>query len=295
MSFWKNLITFRLMQPWTLNASELERQLSAKALTKPTGAALQSHGFVPLYDNGPLALGVDRHVFFRCGTLKKVLPGGAIRKVLKDKMQEFEAERGYKPGAKARREMRDEITIDLLNKALLVEDSAEFWIDPERQLIHVNVTSLKRAEELLSFFRDTLPEGVGSVETVGFEREPRMVMAGWVHSGEGAFTPDDRIDLKGGSSGDATVKFNKMGTGGNADVIKLLAAGFYITALSVTHNDKWAGTLHDDGRITQMIALDLDDSALDLDDDDPELRVEAELRLMIGSLAPVIDARLEAW
>ena len=116
--WFKNLVVFRLATPWSITPAALEEALARKPLVPCMGQTAMSRGWVaPKEDNGALVEALLPHFLIAHGTEEKILPASVINDEAKEKAQEFEAQRGYKPGRKQMRDIKDEITHSLMPRA----------------------------------------------------------------------------------------------------------------------------------------------------------------------------------
>ena len=123
---------------------------------KPVGALeLASHGFVPPYgsDHGALVTGFPRTHLITIGSERKILPTAAVRAELAKRIKAFEEREGRKPGGKTRKRLLEEVIHEFLPRAFTKPSRLNVAIFADLNLIAVDTTSRKAAEEAISLIR----------------------------------------------------------------------------------------------------------------------------------------------
>lgn len=113
---------------------------------------------------------------------EKVLPAAIVKEALDEKVVEISEREARSIGRSEKQDIKEEIIFSLMPKAL-VKSSYDFaYIDPKNQLIVVNTSSAKRAEELLSALREAL----GTLKVIPLTplNAPRSVLTGWLTGDE---------------------------------------------------------------------------------------------------------------
>ena len=125
--WFKNLYLLRLDE-WNHSSQDLEALLSRRPLQPCSGADHQSAGWVPLKE-GKFVHACGDHVMFMMGAERKLLPASVIAQYAKARAEEIEETQGYKPGRKQMREIRDEVTDELLPRAFSIRRTTAAWVD----------------------------------------------------------------------------------------------------------------------------------------------------------------------
>lgn len=168
-------------------------------LLRPVGPLeFTTHGFVPPMEGGPLVERVPGVGDLIClGVEERVLPPVAVKKVVDERVKEHEQRTGRKPGAKLRREIKDNVLGELLPKSLVRPSRVLASIDYERSAIFVDTSSRRRAELVIGALRKVL-ESL-RVHDVDTERSVEQTLTSWLHDGDLPAEEDFGMNLDLGS------------------------------------------------------------------------------------------------
>jgi len=110
---------------------------------------------------------VGGHWILCLRTETRAVPGAAVRDALEARLQKIEQETGSRPRGKLRKELKEEVVVDLLPRAFSKFATTRIWLDPKAGLLVVGAGSAARADEavgaLIEAFRDlgaVLPAGL---------------------------------------------------------------------------------------------------------------------------------------
>lgn len=290
--WFKNLQIYRLTAPWTLSAEQLEASLASQAFAPCTSLDMQSQGWVSPRDNGMLVHTVNRQLLLQLGTEKKLLPSSVINQVSKARAAELEEQQGFKPGRKQMKEIKEQVTDELLPRAFSIQRSTRAWIDPVNGWLVIDAASPAKADEVFKLL-------LKSLETLPFaslrtERSPLTAMTDWLASDEApaGFTVDQDTELRAAGEGKATVRYVRH-TLEPDDVRRHIASGKQCTRLAMTWSDRVSFVLTESLAIKRVAALDVlkeNDSAMQNDDE----RFDTDFALMTGELAKLMADIVQA-
>lgn len=282
--WFRNLLPYRLDGSWTLTPGGFEERLASKPLLPCSGLTAQSQGWVSPRDNGQLVYGQGRQLLFALGTETKLLPAAVVKDAAKEKAAQIEARMGFKPGKKQMREIREQITAELLPKAFARRRATRAWINPEAGWLIVDSSSQKRGEEVLAALRDTL--GECPFFPLSTATSPMAGMTGWLARGDapGKFSLDQDCEMKSGGDDPAAVRFAKHGLEGD-DVRRHVKDGKSVTKLGLVWNDRMRFVLADPG-IVRRVRFEMieQDRAENEPQGGADERFDADFALMCGEL-----------
>ena len=178
--FFRNLMFFTVPTP---DLSFLEESLRENPL-KPVGPSeLSSRGWVSPFgtDSELLVHRQGQYVRVTLGGEDRVLPLSVVSKELSKRLAEIEEQRGRKLGGKKRKQLKEDIVLELLPRALVKPYRLDAHFDPAHNVLMVDTSSRKQAEALVSELRHAL--GSFPALPVNAEVSVRAVLTGWV-SGE---------------------------------------------------------------------------------------------------------------
>lgn len=289
--FFKNLQIYRLPAPWAITHT-FEQQLSRKAFHPCGSQDFETRGWAS-------PTGDDRLVHNVCGQLiialmveTKILPASVIRQTAEDRAKEIEDAQGYKPGRKQMKELKEQITQELLTKAFTRRKMVRSWIDTQGGWLVVDAPSQAKAEDVLDALRQSLDSF--PLTLLRTERSPASCMADWLAAGEAphGFSIDMDAELRAITEDHAKVKYSRHSLDGE-EVKAHLAAGKLPTRLAVTYDERISFILTDKLEIKRVEFLDVVQESLSDAESAQEL-FDAQIALMTGELRRLIPAVVEA-
>ena len=291
--WFKNLQIYRLTAPWTLTSDQLERQLAPHAFMPCSSIDMQTQGWVSPRDNGMLAHTVNRQILLQLAIEKKLLPASVINQVSKERAAELEEQQGFKPGRKQMKEIKEQVTDELLPRAFAIRRSTRVWIDPINGWLAVDASSPAKADEVFKLL-------LKSLETLPFaalhtERSPLSAMTDWLAADEAppGFTIDQDTELRATTESKATVRYVRH-TPETDDVRRHIAAGKQCTRLAMTWADRVSLVLTESLAIKRVSPLDVLKEKEDAMMQNEDERFDTDFALMSGELAKMIGDLVEA-
>ncbi|MDR2689347.1 MAG: recombination-associated protein RdgC [Azoarcus sp.] len=285
--WFKNLQLYRLPAPWEISLDVLEAQL-AEQLFQPCGSqSMESRGWVSPLDDGILAHAVGGQWLIALGIESRLLPVAVVRQEADERAEALAEQQGYKLGRKQMKELREQITQELLPRAFTRRRRTWAWIDPARGWLAIDASSQARAEDLLEHLRKTLDHF--PLALLRTQKSPASVMSGWLAAGEApaGFTLDQDCELRSISEDHATVRYVHHPLEGEKlteEVRGHLEAGKLPTRLALTFDDRVSFVLTDKLEIKRLDFLDVVRDQIEGGIDDAAELFDAEFALMTGEL-----------
>jgi recombination associated protein RdgC len=176
------VLIYRLTGPLDWSDEELETKLNASAF-RPCGSQdLQRVGWVSAMPDGELmAHQANGNTLLCLRRQQKIVPGPAVAEALEEKIGAIEREQARKVYRKERKQLKEEILVTLLPRALTRSSRLYAYIDRRNGWVLVNSGSHSRAEELLTQLRNDM--GSLPVEPVATNSNPALVMTDWLQHG----------------------------------------------------------------------------------------------------------------
>lgn len=290
--WFKNLQIYRLPAPWAMTPEQLEACLAPQAFAPCTSLDMQSQGWISPRENGMLVHTVNRQMLILLGTEKKLLPSTVVNQVTKARAAEIEEQQGFAPGRKQMKDLKEQVTDELLPRAFSINRNTWTWIDPVNGWLVVDAASPAKAEEVIKLLLksvDKLP-----MEALHVAQSPVATMTDWLASDEapGGFTVDQDTELRASGEGKATVRYVRHTLEAD-DVRRHIAAGKQCTRLAMTWADKVSFVLTESLAVKRVTPLDVlkENDATTKNDDE---RFDSDLMLMTGELAKLIADLVEA-
>ena len=289
--WFKNLQIYRLPAPWDIDLAALETQLSSHTLQSCGASDMQSIGWTPLRDGGTLVHAVNKQWLLALGAEQKLLPTSVVRQFANDKAKAIEEAEGRKVGRKEMRDLREQMTQELLPRAFVRRRTTWGWIDPVNGWLVIDTSSPAKAEEFLEHLRKSVePLPARMLKLV---QSPTGAMTGWVAGNEApsGFTLDQDVELR--SAEKATVRYAKHPLEGE-EIPRHIAGGKVVTRLAMTWNDRISFQLAENFVIKRLAFLDLLKEGSEGQAENEDERFDLDFTLMAGEVARLIADLVDA-
>lgn len=292
--FFKNLQLYRVLPDWTITADELEQQLARRPFAPPGAQDFESRGWVSPADDGALVRTVGNHWMVCLQSDEKILPAAVVKQIAEERADELAEQQGYKLGRKAMKELREQITNELLPRAFARRRKTYAWLNIPAGWLVIDAPSQSKAEDVLEQLRHTLDQfPIGLLRT---ERSPTSVMTDWLSANEApeGFTLERDFMLESIGEDGAKAAFARCDPDA-AHIAEHLEAGRLPTRLALTFDDRVSFVLTQRLELKRIEFLDVvRDSVTDEDHEDAQALFDAEFALMAGELLRLLDATVDA-
>ena len=208
----KSAIVYRIAPGWEPPSLEaLEEALDRARFAPCSPTEPRSAGWVEPRgrEHGALAESVGGQLVLSLRTEVRAVPGSAVRDALEDRLRRIEQETGSRPRGKQRKELKEEVVIDLLPRAFSKFSTTRIWIDPKARLMLVGAGSAAKADEavgaLMEAFREKATELPVSLVKTGMSLS--TAMSTWLAEREppAGFSIDRECELKQAGAGESQV------------------------------------------------------------------------------------------
>ena len=291
--FFKNLHPFRLSTEWPITTFAMREQLAKKTFQPCGSQDHESRGWVPPFDGGDLVHAIGFNWLVCMQVEQRILPAAVVQREADKRAKRIEEEQGFKLGRKAMKELREQVTRDLLPHAFTRIRKAFAWMNVGAGWLVVDAASERKAEDVLELLRHTLD--TFPLALLRTERSPMSAMADWLAGGApDGFTLDQDFALQSISDDRARATFKGHDLEA-AHVTEHLEAGHLPIKLAMTFDDRLSFVLTERGEIKRIDFLDVirDQVAAD-EHEDAQALFDAELALMTGELLRLLPAVVAA-
>lgn len=294
--WFKNLRLYRLTENWSITPEELNEKLAEHCFNPCGSLDPLRYGFEPpLGRHGSEYIHVTNGYIMVCAKKQeKILPSGVIKEQLEEKVLAISEAESRSVSRKERDSLKDEIIFSLLPKAFTKSSLDYAYIAPKENLIVVNASSAKRAEDLLSKLREAL----GSLRCIPIAPKhlPTQVMTHWLRESQAPhqFDLGEEVELQATKDG-RVVRCKKLDLTAS-EILNHLESGMHVSKIALC----WKEAIHciiDDQLAIKRLKFE-DSICEKANDSNPETRAEqfdADFAIMALELKNFIDALLASF
>ena len=291
--WFKQISFFVLPQDIDLNLEETQTKLEDASFTPCQGLDWKSEGFaraVPFREDKVFNAQESWRLSLR--QEDKLLPASVIRDVLDEKIAEIQATDGRNVGRKEKMELKEQLTDDLVPRALTRSRYTEAIIDVPGKLLLVNQSNSNKAENFVSQLRQALGSLPATLPRTA--ESPTSLMTAWLEQSEAAgnFELDSDCELKGVGDAASVIKISKQDLA--ADEVKQhLEHGKVCTQLGLIWNEQIRFVLNEDMSLRRIQYLDMLQEEAANQGDDMESLMTATQIIMNQNLSLLIQELID--
>mgnify|MGYP003351470739 CR=1 FL=1 len=291
----KNLVIYRLGPRWVPEAEAFEAKLERRALQACGSFEIESRGWLPPYGEERFLYSLNRHWLLALGMEHKLLPSSVIKQFAKERAAQVAAQQAWPVGRKQMRDITDQVTTELMPRALSRRSMTRAWIDTNERWLVVDAAGDKAAEEFIEALRrveDDLP-----CRRLDTQRSPGSAMTSWLAAGDAPlnFSIDQDLELLAPDASKATIRYARHSLDGK-EIRDHISAGKTVTRLGLTWRDRISFVLTDKLQVKRLHFLDIlnEDAAPKPEDEDERFDMDfalmtGELSLLLGDLLLALD------
>ncbi len=288
--WFKNLQLYRIARDWGMTPEMLETQLARKTFQPCGSQDMESRGWRAPAADGALVHAINRQWLICLTVENRLLPASVVRQQADERAIDLAEKQGYRVGKKQMKELREEISRELLPRAFTRRRRTFAWIDPQDGWLVIDAASPARAEEVLETLRQSLD--FFPVSLVRTARSPASAMANWLaDEAPAGFTIDRDCELRSVTEEKAAVRYVRHSLEGD-EIKQHLAAGKQPTRLALTYDDRVSFVLTERLELKRLDFLDVVRDQVD-STEDAEAVFDAEFLMMTGELARLLPAIIE--
>ena len=293
----RNLQIFRFTKALSLTAEHLESRLADEKFIPCGSQQSASYGWVePLGKLGQMLTHTTNGRIMICARKEeRILPASVIRDNVEFQAEQIEADQGRRVFPSEKRRLKDEAMQTLLPKAFTKNQLTFAYIDLDMQLLVVDASNHRRAEELTILLRQTL----GSLPVIPpiVKQSPAAVMSHWLLKSS---LPDEMLagsqcELRDIS--DSTTLLRCKGIDlSREELLSYIDTGMQVIKLELEWKDRCQFVVKEDLSINRLRFTDIIKEPMkDLDKDDIAGRFDADFAIMGGEIAELLPLIFEAF
>ncbi|WP_322997913.1 recombination-associated protein RdgC [Castellaniella sp.] len=268
------------------NLSGLEDDLADLPFQACGSQESQSSGWVPPRpDEGWLVYQQAGQMLITLRTEKRLLPASVVNLAARERALQIEENQGYKPGRKQMKDIKEQVTMELLPKAFVTQSDTRCWIDTKNHWFVIDASSTSKSDEVLGLLAKTLTPF--PIVPLHVEMSPAAAMTLWLTEDEApaGFTIDQDTELRSTGESRATVRYTRQSVD-HAEAANHVQAGKQCTRLAMTWNDRVSFVLTDNLDVKRVAPLDVLKEHQDAQNEAEQF--EADFTLMSGELARLL-------
>lgn len=285
--FWfKNVMAYRLTS--TVDFSEIEEALQQYKFTSCEKSDYSHFGWIePLHNSGLLAHQASGHILLVSCKEEKNIPAYVIKRETEKRIMELEEKEDRKLRKIEKLAIKDGVVSKLLSQAFSKFTHTAIWIDTRKNLIFVDSSSAKRAEDALALLRTSL--GSLPVVPLSFNADISTIMTDWLNNEppEWATLLEDCKLKDFNIDNEITFKRQLLEV---EEVLNLIGAGNLVISLALQRENHLNFTLNADGTLSK---LKFDDVVLgqndDISNEEAHQRFDADFLLMTSELSQLFE------
>ena len=290
--WFKNLRIYRLAPTWDISADALESALERLSFRPGAASDMTAFGWVPPRPESGLVHALDGQYLLSLRVEKKLLPATVVNQFTRARAQEIEEQQGYRPGRKQMKEIKEQITDELLPKAFSIYRDTRVWVNTSGRWLVVDAAAAAKCDEVMGALAKVLdPFPVVPLYT---ELSPASAMTNWLVSDEppSNFSIDQDTELRSTNESRAAVRYVRQSVELD-DVRKHVEAGKQCTRLALTWADRVSFVLTDGLDLKRVAPLDVLQEGRVPASDEAE-QFDSDFALMSGELSKLIGDLVEA-
>jgi recombination associated protein RdgC len=296
----KTLSLYRLENFESPDIEALQQALTANAFAPCSPSQPESSGWMAPRGRKSIALAerVGPHLLLQLCTERRPLPASAVNAALEERIEKFKQETGReRVGGKLKKQIKEEVILDLLPRAFSKRSNTLVWLDAERQTLALNTTSSAVSDRAVSLLIEALASLPGRsasfvVKPVQTQLSPAMCMAQWLSSREApaGFTVDQDCELKTPDDRKSSVRYARH-TLELEEIGQHITEGKLPTQLGMTWNSRVSFVLNDKGQIKKVKLLDVVMEGVAESDEDG---FDSDAAIATGELSQLMADLLQA-
>lgn len=214
MSLFKSFVTYRLSSESPVaSVAELEEVAPKFAFVPCAPTQQHSVGLIPPRggESTVLVENVDGQLIFQLKVERKSVPGAAVKAAVEERCKQIEDTTGRKPGRKEKKDLKEEVLLDLLPRAFSKVSTHTVWLDRENHTLVVGAGSHRGADAVVDLMVQLAAETkqVLHIAPLHTQMSPAGAMAVWLSTQE---TPDtfdlgEEVELKSTDESKASVRY----------------------------------------------------------------------------------------
>lgn len=289
--FFKNIIYYRMVEPFELDLSALNTSLKAFSYKPCPRSENASFGWVSPYslDNDLFVHSLQNYFLIMFCREEKIIPAAVIKEELTKKILQLEEAEGRTIYRKEKISLKEEIIIQLRQQAFSRKRLIHAYIDKKQKLLIVDTSSKKKAEEVCAYLRKTL----NSLKIVlpATKLQTETAMTGWLRDKIPlpSFNIANNCEMLDPKQKMSSIKCKEQDLN-STEIINHLHSGKQISKIALSWQNKISFELHDDLSIKKIKFVNLiKDDAQGSKTPTPHEQLDIDFAIMTGEFSIFLE------
>ena len=278
----RNVRFYSLDGEWPESEEALSENLE-KAGFKPCGPFTErSSGWIPVdADSGDsLARRVNGADLFRLRSQSRVLPHAAINEELEARIEEYRERMQEPPPPREKRRLKAEARDELLPKAMLKSDRIWGYFDIKEKVVGIDAALESGAERFLR--RLQASNDRMNLQPLQYQKPfDELLTKVFLGGAPGQFSVGRECRMRDSGDTASVVRWTNFDLS-DRSIRDHVAHGMHLTHLEIVYDNVMSFVLNENGVITKLKFLGMDDDGED--HNDPLARLDAEFVVITGTL-----------
>ncbi len=282
----RNVRLYSFSNSWPDSEEDLSAALEGAAF-KPCGPlTVRSNGWEPPAPEAgdSLARRVNGADLVRLRSQSRVLPAAAVNEELDVRIDDYRQRMGEEPSGREKRRLKAEVRDELLPKSMVKSDRIWGFVDIGSKTVCIDAAQPAMAER----FERRLKAAFGDLdlEPLRFESPVgELLTALFLGDVPANFALGHECRMQAASDEVSTVRWTNFDLS-DATIRRHVVDGMRLTHLGLVYDNIMSFVLDENGVITKLKFLGMDDAPDD--ENDPLARLDAEFVLLTGSLRALL-------
>ena len=278
----RNVRFYNLDDNWPEGEEALSETLESAAFTPCGPLTERSSGWMPVDADTSdlLARRLNGADLVRLRSQSRVLPHAAINEELEARIEEYRNRMQEAPSPRERRRLKAETRDELLPKAMLKSDKIWGYVDLKEKVIGIDAALESVADRFLRRLR--APFGELNIRPLQYNQPVNDLLTKiFLGSAPKQFVLGRECRMQDAADAGSIVRWTSFDLS-DKTIRDHVANGMRLTHLAIEYDNVLGCVLDENGVITKMRFLGMDDDSHE--DNDPLARMDAEFVLVTGTL-----------
>ena len=256
--WFKNAHLFCLTEPLSIDTGEFNQLLSKKPARQCGNLERMTLGWGKLLEKETdfeFCLQTEQCFLFALEKYEKILPQTVVRDHVADRVAEIEKQQDRSLGKREKRALMEEMLITLLPQAFSKRQRLHAYLDIKLGLLIVDTSSTTKAEELVIFLKQTIPQL--KCQTVKVKRSVDYQLTDWLKNDTtpAGFQIEDYVEFHDPDSAKTLIKCVNQNLY-TPEIAAHLKAGKEVIKLGLSYKDRMAFIVDPELGIRKLEYLD---------------------------------------